>query len=209
MCLIYRKDVRGQELESGVTHWRWYRSRWWHSVLPIHLQLGGFPCQGPDLLFSHDYDKPFIVLQQAPRPYNDSGDDAFGRSYPNEKVHQNTLAWLCFLSCSPANPSGMSLQAPRQYHDDDDDGDVLDGDDQSVKRSDDTSAAKPLKNPLPPLPERPAAGKRRTASSKPSAAVSKDDSSNAQTSSQTQGAKTPEAQSSAAAVKPNREPGQL
>ena len=107
----------------------------------------------------------------------------------------------------------MLQQTPRQYDGGDDD--VLDGDDHIGKdelprqQHDDTSASKPLRNPLPPLPERSAAGKRRTASNKPSAGASKDDSSNARTSSQTQGSKTPEAQSFAAAVKTGREPGQL
>ena len=102
-------------------------------------------------------------------------------------------------------------QTAGQY---DDDG-ILDGDDNlgkdelSRRQNDNTSTSKPLKNPLPPLPERSAAGKRRTASNKPSAAASKDDNSNAKTPSQTQGSTSSEAQSSAAAVKTGHEPGQL
>ena len=158
---------------------------------------------------------PFAGLQQAPRQYDGSDDEALDSNYPNEKVSLYVLARLCSWPPSYVISAGTSLQAPRQQYDDDDDDDrdeQNEMDELPRQQNDDTSASKPLRNPLPPLPERPAGGKRRTASSsKPSAAASKDESSkdNAKTSSQTQVSKMPEVQSSAAAVNTGREPGQL
>lgn len=117
----------------------------------------------------------------------------------------------CPKPCSKA--FDILQQAPRQYDESDEDGlhrdEQNEKDEQSEKdeplrqRNDDTTASKPLRNPLPPLPERPTAGKRRTASSKPSAAVSKDDSNDGKPSSQAQVSKTAEG------LKTDREPGQL
>ena len=120
---------------------------------------------------------------------------------------------LCSFARSPVPIPDILQQAPRQYDESDDD--VRYRDEQNEKdeqndkhepprqKNDDTTASKPLRNPLPPLPERPTAGKRRTASSKPSAAVSKDDSNDTKTSSQAQASKAAEG------LKTDREPGQL
>ena len=102
--------------------------------------------------------------------------------------------------------SEVSLQVPQQHGDDNLDGGEETEEQQATQKAASSDNAKPLRNPLPPLPERPAAGKRKAANNKTSAAASssKDsskDNSKDVTSSRTRATTKTEAQ-------PDSEPGQ-